>query len=200
MGYMENIVRTDTHKGSCRKTGSYIVRDKGERKLKTKSECMRVGGVTLSLLPNLASESATAGGGVVVVGETDISGLRLLEAHFGLDWAAEGLDLISLDIAPHHLHLSMHIHSPQLHPSLYTERFTTKLLTLSPHIRYLKHAVPTQTPSQPHYPPVKTPSHAHSFPTNTPLSIREQLAPTSLLPLQRHSPSIHPTSISEGLL
>lgn len=140
---------------------------------------MRVGGVTLSLLPNLASESATAGGGVVVVGETDISGLRLLEAHFRLDWAAEGLDLISLDIAPHHLHLSTHIHSPQLHPSLYTELFTTKLLTLSPHTRYLKHAVPTQTPSQPHYPPVKTPSQ-HTASPQTHLYPQENNLPQHL--------------------
>lgn len=38
---------------------------KGERKLRTESECKRVGGITLSLLPNLASESSTArrGGG-----------------------------------------------------------------------------------------------------------------------------------------
>lgn len=36
---------------------------KGERKLKTESECKRVGGITLSLLPNLASESSTAGRG-----------------------------------------------------------------------------------------------------------------------------------------
>lgn len=85
-------------------------------------------------------------GGVVVVGETDISGLRLLEAHFRLDWAADGLDLISLNIAPHHLHLSIHIHSPQLHPHLCTELFTTKLLILSPHTRYLKHAVPYTDP------------------------------------------------------
>lgn len=65
---------------------------------------MRVGGVTLTLLPNLASETATAVEGGGVVGETDTSGLRLLEAHFGLDWAAEGQDLISLNAAPHHLH------------------------------------------------------------------------------------------------
>lgn len=51
---------------------------------------MRVGGVTLTLLPNLASESATAVEGGRTVGETDISGLRLLEAHLGLDWAAKG--------------------------------------------------------------------------------------------------------------
>jgi hypothetical protein len=36
---------------------------KGERKLKTESECKRVGGITCSLLPNLASESSTAGRG-----------------------------------------------------------------------------------------------------------------------------------------
>lgn len=36
---------------------------KGERELKTESECTRVGGITLSLLPNLASESSTAGRG-----------------------------------------------------------------------------------------------------------------------------------------
>lgn len=33
---------------------------KGERKLHSESEWKRVGGITLSLLPNLASESATA--------------------------------------------------------------------------------------------------------------------------------------------
>lgn len=106
-----------------------------------------------------------------VVGENDISGLGLLEAHLRLDWAAEGLDLISLNTAPHHLHRSMHIHFPHLHPGLCTELFPTKLLKLSLHIHYLKHAVPIQTPSQPHYLPVKTPSHAHSFPTNTHTSI-----------------------------
>lgn len=37
-------------------------RTKGERTLKTESEWKRVGGVTLSLLPNLASESVTREG------------------------------------------------------------------------------------------------------------------------------------------
>lgn len=36
---------------------------KGERKPNTESKCKRVGGITLSLLPNLASESSTAGRG-----------------------------------------------------------------------------------------------------------------------------------------
>lgn len=76
LGYMENIVRADIQKGSCRKTESQEG-TKGERTLKTESECKRVGGVTLGLLPNLASESATARGeGRGVVGEIDISGLR----------------------------------------------------------------------------------------------------------------------------
>lgn len=38
LGYMENIVRTDTHKGSCRKTGSYRQgqgREKAENKVRT---------------------------------------------------------------------------------------------------------------------------------------------------------------------
>lgn len=158
---------------------------------------MRVGGVTLTLLPNLASESATAVEGGRTVGETDISGLRLLEAHLGLDWAAEGLDLISLTIAPS---------PPTPYPCIFTLPNCTPAYAQSSfsqsylhclHTHYLKHAVPTQTLSQPRYLPVKTPSHSHSFPTNTPLSVSEQLAPTSPI---THSPSIHPTSISEGLL
>lgn len=35
MGYMENIVRTGTHKGSCRKTGSY---SKGQRREKAEDK------------------------------------------------------------------------------------------------------------------------------------------------------------------
>lgn len=41
---------------------------------------------------------------VRVVGETDISGLKLLEAHLGLDWAAKGLDLTSPNTASPHLY------------------------------------------------------------------------------------------------
>lgn len=167
---------------------------------------MRVGGVTLSLLPNLASESATAGrgeGGVkggVVVGETDISGLRLLEAHFGLDWAADGLDLISLDIAPYHLHLSIHIHSLQLHPCLCTELFTTKLLRiLSPHTRYLKHAVPYTDPISATLSSHKDPVPRTQLPHKHTSVRRRTTCPNISLPIT-HSPSIHPTSISEGLL
>lgn len=37
------------------------------------------------------------------MGKTDISGLGLLEAHLGLDWAAESQDLTSPSIAPPHL-------------------------------------------------------------------------------------------------
>lgn len=172
MGHMENTVRADTHKQSCRKTRGYREVQR-ERESRRESEWKKVGGVTLSLLPNLASESATTRRGVVrVVGETDISGLTLLEAHLGLEGAAEDLDLTSHNTAPAHLHtpLPMHIHSPQMHPSLCTELFPTKLLTLFLGTRYLKHAAPTQIPSQPHYLPIKTSSHTHSFPTNTPLS------------------------------
>lgn len=38
------------------------------------------------------------------MGETDISGLRLRQAHLGLDWAAEGLDLTSPSITLPYLH------------------------------------------------------------------------------------------------
>lgn len=38
------------------------------------------------------------------MGETDISGLRLRQAHLGLDWAAEGLDLTSPSITLAYLH------------------------------------------------------------------------------------------------
>lgn len=68
------------------------------------SECERVGGVALRLLPNLASESETAGMGEGFVGETDISGLRLLKAHLRLDWAEEGLDLTS-PTEPSHIYM-----------------------------------------------------------------------------------------------
>jgi hypothetical protein len=44
------------------------------------------------------------------VGKTDISGFGLLEAHLGLDWIAEGLDLTSSNTVPPHL--PMHTHSP----------------------------------------------------------------------------------------
>lgn len=43
------------------------------------------------------------------MGETDISGLGLLEAHFGLDWAAEGLDLTSSNTGS--LLISIHVFS-----------------------------------------------------------------------------------------
>lgn len=52
------MVRADTHQGSCRKRGD---RRKGENCGEPESK--RAGGVTLCLLPNLASESATAGEG-----------------------------------------------------------------------------------------------------------------------------------------
>lgn len=132
LGYMENIVRADTHKGSYGKTGSYR-EGRGREKAEDKVRSMRVGGVTLALLPNLASESATAVEGGVV-GETDISGLGLLEAHLGLDWAAEGLDPISLSIAPHCLHPNCAFSFSLPAPGLCPERFSTKLLTLSPHM------------------------------------------------------------------
>lgn len=47
------------------------------------------------------------------MGETDISGLGLLEAHVGLDWAAAGLDLTSPNTTlPHLQSQPMPIHSP----------------------------------------------------------------------------------------
>ena len=165
MGYIENTVRAGTHKGSCRKTGSYRG-TKGDRKLKTESECKRAGGVTLSLLPNLASESVTAEREGRVVGETDISGLRLLEAHLGLDWAAEGLDLTSSSTTLPHLHpdpcifiLPMHrAYVPQpMHRGLsHKATYTVSTYALSQ----------THSPTQIHHNHVIflwTPPHAHSW-------------------------------------
>lgn len=61
LGHIENTVRADTHKRRCRKIGRELERGTKEgRELKAESEWKRAGGVTLSLLPNLASESATA--------------------------------------------------------------------------------------------------------------------------------------------
>lgn len=124
------------------------------------------------------------------MGETDISGLRLLEAHLGLDWAAEGLDLPSLNTAPPHLHSYPYIFILfKCTPAhLCTELFSTSYNTYTVstyviwytqplHTRYLVHAAPTQILSQSHYLPVKTPSHAHSFPTNIPLSANTTVTP-----------------------
>lgn len=60
---MGNIISAGTHKDELQKDRELQKRAERERKLKTESECKRVGGITLSLLPNLASESSTAGGG-----------------------------------------------------------------------------------------------------------------------------------------
>lgn len=73
------------------------------------------------------------------MGETDISGLRLLEAHLRLDWAAEGLDLTSSNPAPPHLHV--HTHFPLMFPSLGTGLFLM-LLMLSLHTPYLSDGEP----------------------------------------------------------
>lgn len=54
---MENIINADTYKGTYRKIGSYR---RGKVREKVEDRVRRVGGITLSLLPNLASESSTA--------------------------------------------------------------------------------------------------------------------------------------------
>lgn len=59
---MENIISAGTYRGKLQRDRE-LKGTKGERKLKTESECKRVGGITFSLLPNLASESSTAGRG-----------------------------------------------------------------------------------------------------------------------------------------
>lgn len=60
------------------------------------------------------------------MGETDISGLRLLEAHSGLDWAAEELDLTSSNTVAPHLTSTR---SPQMHCSQNMQLCAAKLST-----------------------------------------------------------------------
>lgn len=69
------------------------------------------------------------------MGETDISGLRLLEAQLGLDWAAEGLDLTSSNTGSSYPY--MYSYSSPRHLSLYTGLGPTKLATLSLHRSYV---------------------------------------------------------------
>lgn len=75
------------------------------------------------------------------MGETDISGLGLREAHLRLDWAADGLDLTSSNIGSSYPYT--HTHSPARHLSPHTHT------TLSHKATY---AVCTQTLSRPHSP------------------------------------------------
>lgn len=63
MGYRETITSAGTYKREPQKDRELRKGTKGERKPNTESKCKRVGGITLSLLPNLASESSTAGRG-----------------------------------------------------------------------------------------------------------------------------------------
>lgn len=134
-----------------------------------------------------------------VVGETDISGLKLPEARLGLDWAAEGLDLTSPNTA-----------SPHLYPdpcAFLLPKYTPK----EPVRRALSHeatyTVSRYTLSQTHSPsadPITTtlsshkdltpppPRHTHTASPQAHLYRQAQLSPTSLLPLRRYSPSIHP--------
>lgn len=174
---------------------------KGERKLKTESECKRAGGVTLSLLPNLASESVTAEREGRVVGETDISGLRLLEAHLGLDWAAEGLDLTSPSTTLPHLHPDPCIFIlPRCTPAYAESSFPQSYLH-SLYLHIISNTQPYTDPSQPRHLPMDSTPRTQLGRTNTPLSASTQhSAPTPLLSLYRHSPSIHPVSIFEGVL
>lgn len=133
-----------------------------------------------------------------VVGETDISSLRLPEAHLGLDqaaegmdraaegtdWGAEGLGLTSPNTAPPHLLSCPYIFilfkcTPAY---LCTELFPKKLLTLSLHTCYLIHAAPTQIPSQPSYLSVKNPIPRTQLPHKYTSISKHNSHPTSLLP------------------
>lgn len=126
---MESIISAGTYKGELQRDWE-LPRTKGERKLKTESECKRVGGITLSLLPNLASESSTAGRGrgrgLWVRLTYPASGCRKLR----VDWAAEGLDLTSSNTRS--VFISIHVFSFFTKAlSLYTGLPPTKVPVLS---------------------------------------------------------------------
>lgn len=132
---------------------------------------------------------------VRVVGETDISGLELLEAHLGLDWAAGGLDLTFPQHSPcSPTPLTEPIPPPHMHPSPCTELFSTKLRALLLWARYLRHAAPAQIPPQPRYRAAKTSAHEYSLPqTRSCQQVQES-------PSRGHFPSMRAASFSEDLL
>lgn len=61
LGYMECVISAGIYRDKLQRDRES--QDKGREKAQTDSEWKRVGGITLSLLPNLASESSTAGRG-----------------------------------------------------------------------------------------------------------------------------------------
>lgn len=117
---------------------------------------------------------------VRVVGETDISGLKLLEAHLGLDWAAKGLDLTSPNTASPHLYpfpcifiLPKYTPKEPMHRALsHTATYTVSRYTLSQ--THSPSTDPITTTLSSHKDLI---SHTHSFPTNTPLSASTTVVP-----------------------
>lgn len=136
---------------------------------------------------------------VRVVGETDISGLKLLEAHLGLDWAAKGLDLTSPNTASPHLYpypgtfiLPKYTPKEPMHRAFsHKATYTVSRHTLSPAHSPCTDPITTTLSSHKDLMPHTQLPHKH-----TSIS-KHNCRPTSLLPLCRYSPSIHPASISE---
>lgn len=115
------------------------------------------------------------------MGETDISGLRLLEAHFGLDSAAEGLDLTSSNTGSVFIAIHVFSHSSPRPLSSHSGLFPTKLSVLSLYGSCLGFTATTKI-----Y--LLYVAHVHSFPEVHQLHC---WLPASLLPLCTPFPSIH---------
>lgn len=121
------------------------------------------------------------------MGETDISGLGLLEAHLGLDWAAERLGPNFLQYSPS---TSIHAHSFSPNAPQHVHRALSHKAT---------YTVSTYILSQPHSLYVDflagTPSHTHSFPTNHKHAMLQCSGPQHLsfyyVHILLHSPSQH---------
>lgn len=79
------------------------------------------------------------------MGETDISGLGLRQAHLGLDWAAEGLDLTS-PAQPFPTFILINARAFSLNAPQPMHRALSHKVTYSLyiHTHYLKHTAPTQ--------------------------------------------------------
>lgn len=126
------------------------------------------------------------------MGETDISGLGLLEAHLGLDWAAETLGPNFLQHSPStstHAHsfspnAPQHVHRALSHKATYT--VSTYILS-QPHSLYVD-------------PLAGTPSHTQLPHKSQACHVPMLWPPTSLLLLCTHSPSFTQPAFLEGLL
>lgn len=135
---------------------------------------------------------------VRVVGETDISGLKLLEAHLGLDRAAKGLDLTSPNTASPHLYPYPCIfillkrtpreptHRALSHKATYTVSRYTLSQTHSPYTDPIATTLSSRKDLIPHT----------RFPTNTPLSASTTVAPH----LFSHYVAILPPFIQQAFL